>query len=325
MVEAPESSKPNQQLSGSFLSKLCFDIRRSIYEQLILDLGPILHIAVTDVRPGRQNPKHFKQVLQPCIAGLEGHVGLEHWGGWEPAHTKCIYSFSWGVGGSSDQAGIVRAVYQSWRKSAPKPWNLISLLLSCKYINAEFIDVIYTFATFDLIGLQCATRFLTEVPQEQLHQIRSLRISHKIEHPIYTCFHYEPKDSPAFKRQQEKDQELARWQAKHLVYIGDVLSRTKGLKDLHVTFYDVTGRRLEMSLLYPLAWIENVENFQVDLPWALERAINPYNKNATLPFNIRRPSLEEEPAIEAVFDLRKFELLMFKLGRFLRHPYRTLR
>ncbi|KAF7922521.1 uncharacterized protein EAE98_008047 [Botrytis deweyae] len=325
MVESPESSKPNQQLPGSFLSKLCFDIRRSIYEQLILDLGPILHIAVTDVRPGRQNPKHFKQVLQPCIAGPKGHVGLEHWGGWESAHTKCIESFSWGVGGSSDQTGIVRAVYQSWRKSAPKPWNLISLLLSCKYINAEFIDVIYTFATFDLIGLQCATRFLTEVPQEQLNQIRSLRISHKIEHPIYTCFHYEPKDSPAFKRQQEKDQELARWQAKHLVYIGDVLSRTKGLKDLHVTFYDVTGRRLEMSLLYPLAWIENVENFQVDLPWALERAVNPYNKNATLPFNIRRPSLEEEPAIEAVFDMRKFELWMFKLGRFLRHPYLSLR
>ncbi|KAF7946952.1 uncharacterized protein EAE97_004201 [Botrytis byssoidea] len=278
-VEASESSGPDQQLSSGFLSKLCFDIRRSVYEQLVVDLGLILHIAVTDVRPGSQNPKHFKQVLLPCIAGPEGHVGLEHWGGWQSAHTK----------------------------------------------NAEFIYVIYTFATFDLIGLQCATQFLENVPQLQLDDIRSLRVSHKIEHPIYTCFHYEPKGSPAFEKQQEKDQELARWQAKHLVYICDLLSRVKRLKDLHITFYDVTGRRLETSLLYPLVWVKNVENFQVDLPWALEHAVGLYCKNTMLPFVIRRPSLEEEHEPEAIYEMRKFKLLLFKLVRFLTHPFRPLK
>lgn len=198
-------------------------------------------------------------------------------------------------------------------------------MISVSFRNAEFIHAIYSLATFDLIGLQCATQFLRNVSQLQLIHIRSLRISHKMEHPVYTCFHFEPKDSPAFKKQQEKDQELARWQAKHLVYICDVLSRERGLRNLHITFYDVTGRRLETSLLYPLVWIKYVENFQVELPWALERAVGPYYKNVTLPFNIRRPSLEEEPAIEEVYDLRKFKLLMFQLVRFLTYPYRMLR
>ncbi|TGO34906.1 hypothetical protein BHYA_0177g00130 [Botrytis hyacinthi] len=272
---------------------------------------------------------HFKQVLLPCITGPEGHVDLGHWGGWESAHTKCIDSFSWGVGGTSDQTGTVRAVCQSWRKTAPKPWNLISLLLSCKYIvslrNAEFIYVIYTIATFDLIGLQCATQFLEHVPQLQLNHIRSLRISHEIEHPVYTCFYFEPKGSPAYKKQQENDQELARWAAKHLVYICDLLSRVKGLKDLHITFYDFTGRRLGTSLLYPSVWIRNVENFQVELPWALEHAVGSYCKNAMVPFVIQRPLLEEDHEPEVVYDMRKFKLLMFKLVRFLTHPYRMLR
>ncbi|TGO08219.1 hypothetical protein BTUL_0220g00090 [Botrytis tulipae] len=257
-VEASESSGPNQQLSSGFLSKLCFDIRRSVYEQLVVDLGLILHIAVTDVRPGRQNPKHFKQVLLPCIAGPEGHVGLEHWGGWESAHTKCIDPFSRGVGGSSDQTGIVRAL--------------------------------------------------------QFSHIRFLRISHEIEHPVYTCSHFEPKDSPAPKKQQEMDQELARWQAKHLVHICDGLSRVKGSKDLHITFYDVTGRRLETSLLYPLVWIKDLENFKVELPRALGHTVGPYCKSAMLPFIIRRPSLEEEHEPEAIYDMRKFKLLMFNCG-----------
>ncbi|TGO88923.1 hypothetical protein BPOR_0134g00100 [Botrytis porri] len=84
-----------------------------------------------------------------------------------------------------------------------------------------------------------------------------------------------PKAPPAFKKQQEEDQTVARWQAENLIFICHVLSKMKGSKNLHINFYDDTGRSSEMSLLDPLMSIKNVENFDVELTWALERAVDP--------------------------------------------------
>lgn len=130
VAETCETSVFNQKISSSFVSRLCFDIRRSIYEQAVVDLGLVLHIAAADVRAGRKNPKHFKQVLLPCIAGPEDHVGFERWISWRYTHMNCIVPFRWGLGGPFIHTGIVRAACQSWKKTALKPWNLISLLLS---------------------------------------------------------------------------------------------------------------------------------------------------------------------------------------------------
>lgn len=100
----------------------------------------------------------------------------------------------------------------------------------------------------------------------------------------------------------------------------------KGLRDLYVTFCDSTGRGPEVVLLRSLWVIKNVENFQVNLPWALERAVGTYHENKTLPFIIRGPAWEEDnPFREVYFQRRTFRLWMYKLGRFLTHPYRMLR
>lgn len=60
VAETCETSVFNQQISSSFVSRLCFDIRRSIYEQVVVDLGLVLHIAAADVRPGRKKSKAFQ-------------------------------------------------------------------------------------------------------------------------------------------------------------------------------------------------------------------------------------------------------------------------
>ncbi|TGO60628.1 hypothetical protein BCON_0034g00080 [Botryotinia convoluta] len=94
--------------------------------------------------------------------------------------------------------------------------------------NAEFGHVIYSFATFDLIGIQSATRFLADVPQLQLNKIRALRLCHELKHPILTDVHFESYSPPAFRRQQKKDYRFLRRQREILVDICRKLSNMKG-------------------------------------------------------------------------------------------------
>ncbi|TEY86614.1 hypothetical protein BOTCAL_0005g00360 [Botryotinia calthae] len=159
----------------------------------------------------------------------------------------------------------------------------------------------------------------------QLNRIRTLHLCYEVKHPILTVFHTEPYGTPAYRRQQKKDLRFSRRQSEILVGVCRKLSNMKGLRDLHVTFSDSTGRGLEVVLLHPLWMIKNVENFQVNLPWALEPAVGAYHENETLPFIIRRPALEEDNPSRAVYSQGgTFRLWMYKFGRFLIHPYRML-
>lgn len=191
--------------------------------------------------------------------------------------------------------------------------------------HAEFIHVIYSLAIFDFIGVQFATQFLAKFPRLQLNCIRSLHLCYEVKHPIRTEFHTEPYGTPAYRRQQKKDLRFSTRQSEILVDVCHKLSNMKGPRDLYVTFCDSTGRGPGVVFLRPLWMIKNVENFQANLPWALERAVGTY-ENETLPFIIRGPALEEDNSFRAVYFQRgTFRSWMYKLGRFLTHPYRMLR
>lgn len=69
----------------------------------------------------------------------------------------------------------------------------------------------------------------------------------------------------------------------------------KGLVDLQITIYDLGLQISEKDLLGPLMKVTGLNNFELELPWPEEWAINPVEGD--LPFRIRRPMPDEHNTI----------------------------
>jgi hypothetical protein len=167
-------------------------------------------------------------------------------------------------------------------------------MVQTKYRHAEATTVIYCTVTFHLVGIASSSRFLSLVPLVQLNLIRSLHISWMIDVPLYTSgFYYEPERGP--EKKEMKEYKEAKLEAKVWESILRTITNMKSLRELQVTIYDFTYRVSEKDLLLPLMTVRGVEDFMVELPWALEWANNPLEETL---FEIRRPLPRDENTID---------------------------
>lgn len=82
------ASKPSehiQQLKSGFVSKLSFEVRILIYEQLVVDRGCVWHIFL---QPKHYVPSYEKLALRPCISRPNDPVGFHPSCLWNHTHRK---------------------------------------------------------------------------------------------------------------------------------------------------------------------------------------------------------------------------------------------
>ncbi len=139
--------------------------------------------------------------------------------------------------------------------------------------------MLYSRHCFDLLDVPTAHRFLDPVPQHQLNQIRSLRIS-----VIFSAQWVHSTSSPHATPQ--RGQEVAvQW-----LDICSILCKMQGLQELRLCiFRDPNHEVSERDFLLPLFSVRVRDGtFIVQLPWASDDEMELFGDNPNVPFIVER-------------------------------------
>ncbi|CAG8949102.1 hypothetical protein HYFRA_00002231 [Hymenoscyphus fraxineus] len=237
-------TQPDTQDHSLFISTLPLEIRLEIYSYVLKGYGNVQHIFLSEA----------KLVHMPCA--------LPH------THTYFQNMLT-----RNDCACDHYDATHS--KTVQNGWEVIPLMLSCRKVYLEFIEVLYSSTTFYLY-ISGATRFVASVPTSHL-ALASFRVSFMTEYPMYS-------------RTQNQDVNLgieggqivseARWEACWATF-----SNVK-VRWLIVEIHDYGVRLPEQRLLQPLQRVR-AERVEVVLPWPEGLAITGDFRNAG--FVVRRP------------------------------------
>lgn len=140
--------------------------------------------------------------------------------------------------------------------------------------------------------MDSAYQFINSIPQHQLNQIRTLRLSWMISTQLYEKeqFYFIPKQG------SRRRQVIVHKQNKASQHIWEdtcqKIATMSALSDLEIIISSLGKIISEKDLLFPLLAITNPsDHFQVHLPWKLkEGETNPEEDD--LPFRVRRQSGE---------------------------------
>jgi hypothetical protein len=108
----------NTQSASSFLSIAPYDVRRLVYEQLLLDIGDstIWHcVSISDIAPAIRKGRRRKLILQPCVS-FAGEPNYRNDDDWGYLHSCCYDALRYANSNRGDVAAL----------------SLSNLMLSCR-------------------------------------------------------------------------------------------------------------------------------------------------------------------------------------------------
>lgn len=175
-----------------------------------------------------------------------------------------LVTVPWKVTTAPDVDGNV-SMTQEHFKPGPKLQKLssgISLLMTCRQIYQEAIDLLYSTNTFVLYDFSTIQRFSKMVPRQRLEKIRYLKI------------HYGPNTSIPYPHARTEQYDLPC----NLDYIWEIVVSMKGLRslDIHLEAYDkdrshgdkchdARQATYEIRRLRPLLGLGELSRFQLQL------------------------------------------------------------
>lgn len=262
----PPHALPHKQLQSQLLSNLPLEFRRKIYGNVIDSFGSVQHIVRVPNSNVRGRDKGSRLTHVRC--SLTSHPPFQHYYRKNPCYPH-------------DSA---------YRSSLRNSWHIFSLLLSCKKIYAEAIEILYLYTTFRFSYDYVATQFIDTVPARYL-ALANLHLTYSLTNPMYW-----PTDIPSQAERRWEDF----WQA-----LGNVRVRT-----LNIEVIDA-GESVpdERALLQPLIILNSLgkapsSEVVVLLPWPknLETSANFDDKAG---FVVRRPP--EEMGTDLMVKIGKIE------------------
>ncbi|KAK0104964.1 hypothetical protein ONS95_005225 [Cadophora gregata] len=247
----PLSSEPISQLRCGFLSVLPLEIRRQIYIEIVELFGTCQHVFLLN-----NNLTHMR-----CVSP-ESHIPFQKF-------------------------GIILALCprgnEAYRRKVRNGWEIIPLLLSCRQIYLEFIELVYPATTFYL-NVPAARRLIATVPTSFISSSR-IHLEFRIDRSMYQSTGSRTNASA----NAAKENWEAFWRETVALQIGHLL----------VEIEDDEGAAPEQNLLQPLKQ-SKVQNIEVWLPWQAEQEIGGDDGHTS--FKILRPPKGTDLTVEENFD-----------------------
>ncbi|KAL2831039.1 hypothetical protein BJY01DRAFT_226792 [Aspergillus pseudoustus] len=223
--------KSADQYQSILLSNLPLEVRELIYE----------------------HTSYFPDQVGSVVAqrGLDVHI-FSHAG-------KLVWRRRSGIDGS----GCSSHCYRKFYPHTPRSLNLLALVLTCRRIYSEAIDILYSRNTFVFRNLTAITSFLSNVLPQRLNCIRALRLKwlfrdYEVDIPDGTGASYSAVVKKPFDR---------RWDALREILLS---TRMSGLRKLHITLQGDFLRghgAWDEQIFEPMRRMQGLREFEVEANW----------------------------------------------------------
>ncbi|KAF2430110.1 hypothetical protein EJ08DRAFT_251860 [Tothia fuscella] len=260
------------QVLPAFIQKLSLDIRLRIYHELFTSREQVVHI-YKDKRRGR-HLCHF-----PCQTPIDWEGGQFSWGRgrWESVHMFCLT----GLRESqeyNERKWFERGALKLEERLSPKA-DILAVLLSCKTIYSEAIDIVYKTTRFSFVGVEAMNHFLDVVPTVNVLKIKllhvmwkdltfRLRLEDQNGDPVSFPSSYLGRLKQARKtttRTARSDAALALWNEAWNKLA--VITNITPLPQVHVMIYDRTSAfDFDYTAMLPVLAKIRADSFVVDAP-----------------------------------------------------------
>ena len=278
------------QHEAMLLQRLPVELRRSIWLEVLNGSTTTLHVV---------HKSHIER-----IKNIDYRVSLPRLGCWQCTlipHISSVHEYFPPFKHAPSCSGSLSGGHSRTLGPAAPYGNYLPLLLTCRQIYTESIDLLYSSHVFSFADTGMLNVIASTILPQRLKSIRKLHLERALPHQ-------EPFGVPI----SDYDSECSREEAKILRDFCQLVNRMEGLQELRIDIFNLEKRfhksaAIEEGVLGPFAMIKPLRVFKIRTSWESMgfsdkgcpfRVLRPRDRQKAYALNESSYELEEDGAVD---------------------------